>query len=70
METGHQLKVSSEIPEKRGIDFVTSELVVERVIHCITAAPIYTAELQWFKHLWNHEKMLKITVFRANECLS
>ena len=33
METGHQFKVSSEIPEKRGIDFVTSELVVERVIH-------------------------------------
>ena len=28
---------------------------------------IYTVELQWFEHLWNHENMFEIWVIRANE---
>ena len=40
-ETGPRFKVSSERPEKRGIDLATPGLVVQRVIHYTTAAPIY-----------------------------
>ena len=39
-ETGPPFKVSSERPEKRGIDLATPGLVVQRVIHYTTAAPI------------------------------
>ena len=39
METGPQFKVSSERPEKRGIDLATPGLVVWSVIHYATAAP-------------------------------
>ena len=39
-ETGPRFKVSSERPEKRGIDLATPGLVVQRVIHYTTAAPI------------------------------
>ena len=38
-ETGPRFKVSSERPEKRGIDLATPGLVVQRVIHYTTAAP-------------------------------
>ena len=38
-ETGPRFKVSSERPEKRGIDLATPGLVVQRVIHYNTAAP-------------------------------
>ena len=41
-ETGPRFKVSSERPEKRGIDLATPGLVVQRVIHYTTAAPNYT----------------------------
>ena len=27
-----------------------------------------TVELQWLKHLWNHENMFETRVVRANEC--
>ena len=27
-----------------------------------------TANLQWLKHLWNHEKMFEAEVVRAKEC--
>ena len=40
-ETGPRFKVSSERPEKRGIDLATPGLVVQRVIHYTTAAPPY-----------------------------
>ena len=40
-ETGPRFKVSSERPEKRGIDLATPGLVVQRVIHYTTAAPIF-----------------------------
>ena len=36
---GPRFKVSSERPKKRGIDLATPGLVVQRVIHYITAAP-------------------------------
>ena len=39
-ETGPRFKVSSERPEKRGIDLATPGLVVQRVIHYTTAAPV------------------------------
>ena len=39
-ETGPRFKVSSERPEKRGIDLATPGLVVQRVIHYTTAAPM------------------------------
>ena len=39
-ETGPRFKVSSERPEKRGIDLATPGLVVQRVIHYTTAAPL------------------------------
>ena len=32
-EKGPRFKVSSERPEKRGIDLATPELIVQRVIH-------------------------------------
>ena len=38
-ETGPRFKVSSERPEKRGIDLATPGLVVQRVIHYTTTAP-------------------------------
>ena len=38
-ETGPRFKVSSERPEKRGVDLATPGLVVQRVIHYTTAAP-------------------------------
>ena len=31
---------------------------------------VYTAELQWLVHLWNHEKMFETGVVRANEFYS
>ena len=40
-ETGPRFKVSSERPEKRGIDLATPGLVVQRVVHYTTAAPHY-----------------------------
>ena len=40
-ETGHRFKVSSERPEKQGIDLATPGLVVQRVIHYTTAAPMF-----------------------------
>ena len=39
-ETGPRFKVSSERPEKRGIDLATPGLVVQRVIHYTTAASV------------------------------
>ena len=35
-----------------------------------TVRLLYTVELQWLAHLWNHENMLKTGVVRANECES
>ena len=35
-----------------------------------TVRTTFTAELQWFEQLWNHEKMFETGVVRANECLS
>ena len=29
---------------------------------------IFTVELQWLEHLWNHENMFETWVVRANEC--
>ena len=29
---------------------------------------IYTVELQWLKHLWDHEIMFETRVVRINEC--
>ena len=29
---------------------------------------ISTAELQWLKHLWNHENIFETGVVRASEC--
>ena len=29
---------------------------------------LYTVELQWLEHLWNHENMFETEVARANEC--
>ena len=29
---------------------------------------IYTVELQWLEHLWDHENMFETRVVRANEC--
>ena len=29
---------------------------------------VYTVELQWLEHLWNHENMFETRVVRANEC--
>ena len=31
---------------------------------------IFTVELQWLEHLWNHENMFETVVVRANECYS
>ena len=39
METGPRFKVSSERPEKRGIDLAIPGLVVKRVYHNTDAAP-------------------------------
>ena len=39
-EKGPRFKVSSERPEKRGIDLAIPGLVVQRVIHNTAAAPI------------------------------
>ena len=39
METGPQFKVSSERPEKRGIDHAIPGLIVQLVIHSTSAAP-------------------------------
>ena len=38
-ETGPRFKVSSERPEKRGIDHTIPGLIVQLVIHSTTAAP-------------------------------
>ena len=46
-ETGPRFKVSSERPEKRGIDLVTPGLVVQRVIHYTTAAPEIRGERRY-----------------------
>ena len=45
METGPRFKVSSERPEKRGIDPATPGLVVWSVIHYTTADPGLIHEL-------------------------
>ena len=29
---------------------------------------MYTVELQWLEHLWNHENMFETGVVRASEC--
>ena len=29
---------------------------------------VYTVELQWLKHLWDHKKMFETGVVSANEC--
>ena len=39
-ETGPRFKVSSERPEKRGIELAIPGLVVKRVIYYTTAAPL------------------------------
>ena len=39
METGPRFQVSSERPEKRGINLAIPGLVVQNVIHYTTAAP-------------------------------
>ena len=39
METGPRFKVSSERPEKRGIDRAIPGLIVQFVIHSTTASP-------------------------------
>ena len=49
-ETGPRFKVSSERPEKRGIDLATPGLVVQRVIHYTTAAPLRT-EVWWMVNI-------------------
>ena len=46
METGPWFKVSSERPEKRGIDLATPGLVVWSVIHYATAAPLCNEEAE------------------------
>ena len=28
----------------------------------------YTVELQWLKHLWDHENMFELGLVRADEC--
>ena len=35
-----------------------------------TAEILYTVELQWLEHLWDHENMFETRVVRANECKS
>ena len=47
-ETGPRFKVSSERPEKRGIDLATPGLVVQRVIHYTTAAPNMSLDMKTF----------------------
>ena len=49
-ETGPRFKVSSERPEKRGIDLATPGLVVQRVIHYTTAAPTNNVDLDQMSH--------------------
>ena len=51
-ETGPRFKVSSERPEKRGIDLATPGLVVQRVIHYTTAAPISIGAWQGRVCVW------------------
>ena len=36
---------------------------------CREVLRICTVELQWLKHLWNHENMFETVVVRANECV-
>ena len=47
-ETGPRFEVSSERPEKRGIDLATPGLVVQRVIHYTTAAPDEAFQTEFF----------------------
>ena len=35
---------------------------------CWFTVNLYTVELQWLQHLWNHENMFEIGVVQANEC--
>ena len=54
-ETGPRFKVSSERPEKRGIDLATPGLVVQRVIHYTTAAPLrmLNTEVRMFRAIFD-----------------
>ena len=29
---------------------------------------LYTVELEWLKHLWNHENTFETGIVRTNEC--
>ena len=35
---------------------------------CNPGQPVYTVELQWLEHLWNHEHVFETEVVQANEC--
>ena len=68
-ETGPRFKVSSERPKKRGIDLAIPGLVVQRVIHYTTAAPIVWEEVKnmsqlksksiWSLQGWKNENIIK-----------
>ena len=40
---------------------VNSEIILIMVQH-------YTVELQWLRHLWNHENVFETGVVQATEC--
>ena len=74
-ETGPRFKVSSERPEKRGIDLATPGLVVQRVIHYTTAAQqhdLYVNNLvgdikanprDFYQYINSQEKDMKVSHF-------
>ena len=47
--------------------FETAQIVLLSVEH-VRTIQIYTVELKWLEHLWDHENMLETGVVRANEC--
>ena len=46
------------------------DFITEKRCHCAHRITLNTEELQWLKHLWNHENMFETGVAQANECSS
>ena len=57
--------------ERTGIYIpVHSSIMSSRTCSLGTCPLLYTVELQWLEHLWNHESMFETGIVRANECYS
>ena len=61
----------TDIPDSCGTTPLMDALRVQNIEIArmlISKHKVNTVELQWLKHLWNHENMFETGLVRANEC--